>query len=78
MNEKVQIQSYIPRELVFKLDQEYHRLHQILIKGQKIGQIPKSKKITPSIVKRVVWKLGLDELERMTFEEFGKVSRQIE
>lgn len=61
----------------FKIEEEYHRLHQELLKLKREGRYPKNLRFTETMVQRVVVALGVEEVEKLSYIEFEKIYKQL-
>lgn len=66
----------IPDSLVLAIEEEYHRIHQELLKLKRSGRYPKSKRLTQTMIRTVVIKLGLKEFKEINYEQFEKLLKQ--
>lgn len=75
-NKMVRKDIFLSENDLFRVETEYHRLHQELLKLKRSGIIPKSRRIREVDVFRVAIKLGLDTMNNLTYEQFLHIKRQ--
>jgi len=67
----------VPADFKFKAKVIFHKLDQELLKLQKIGKKPKRMRLTLALVKKVIYKCGLDEVEKMDWETFEQFCEKL-
>jgi len=56
-----------------ELDECFVRLYRKLLELKKLGTEPKSRKLTKSIVKSAIFKIGLERVKDMSWEDFNDI-----
>jgi len=60
----------IDSELALTIETEYHRLHQELLHLKRLGARSKRYKFTQKMVREVGFRVGIEKLKELTFEQF--------
>lgn len=54
------------------LDESFARLVSELVRLKRLGAAPKSRKFSPSVLKRAVFALGLEKIKEMDWKQFDE------
>jgi len=79
MNKKKEkpVHITITSELALTMETEYHRLHQELLKLKRTGARPKRYKFTQKMVREVGFRIGIEKLKILTFEQFEHFHKEL-